>query len=435
MSATLIGIIGLLGLFTLLAIRTPVAIAMIIVGVIGTWVLNGWQASMSTLVDESFVIASTYDLIVIPLFVLMGNFATLSGMSADLYRAAYAWVGHWRGGLASATIASCAGFAALSGSSVASAVTMGRVALPEMRRYNYDNRLATGCIAAGGTLGILIPPSTGFVIYAILTEESIGRLFLAGVLPGILLTVLFMISIYIQTRINPALGPAGPRTNLAGRVKSLVDAAAMFGIVAMVIGGIYGGIFTPTEAAGVGAFLAFLLALFRRRINYESMSSVLLQTVRTSALCFLILIGAHIFNPFLALTQIPEDLAQLLANLELPRFVIMLILMAAYIVLGTFLEGFAMLVLTLPIVHPLILALGYDPIWFGVVMVIVLEMGLISPPVGVNVFVVKGVAEDVPLRDIFAGIIPFWIAMAVCLVILLIFPQIALILPNTMISG
>ncbi|MBT5051463.1 MAG: TRAP transporter large permease [Rhodospirillaceae bacterium] len=435
MSPTLIGIIGLLGLFTLLALRTPVAISMIIAGVIGTWVLNGWQASMSTLVDESFVIASTYELIVIPLFVLMGNFATISGMSGDLYRAAYAWVGHWRGGLASATIASCAGFAALSGSSVASAVTMGRVSLPEMRRYNYDNRLATGCIAAGGTLGILIPPSTGFVIYAILTEESIGRLFLAGVLPGLLLTVLFMISIYIQTRLNPELGPAGPRTNFAGRVKSLVDAAAMIAIVVMVIGGIYGGIFTPTEAAGVGAFLAFILALIRRKINYESMSMVLLQTVRTSALSFLILIGAHIFNPFLALTQIPEDLAQLLVNLDLPRFVIMLILMAAYIVLGTFLEGFAMLVLTLPIVHPLILALGYDPIWFGVVMVIVLEMGLISPPVGVNVFVVKGVAEDVPLRDIFAGIIPFWIAMAVCLVILLIFPQIALILPNTMISG
>lgn len=435
MSPTLIGIIGLLGLFTLLALRTPVAIAMIIAGIIGTWVLNGWQASMSILVDESFVIASTYELIVIPLFVLMGNFATISGMSADLYRAAYAWVGHWRGGLASATIASCAGFAALSGSSVASAVTMGRVSLPEMRRYNYDNRLATGCIAAGGTLGILIPPSTGFVIYAILTEESIGRLFLAGVLPGLLLTVLFMISIYIQTRFNPELGPAGPRTDLAGRVKSLVDAAAMFGIVFMVIGGIYGGIFTPTEAAGVGAFLAFMLALIRRKINYEAMSTVLLQTVRTSALSFLILIGAHIFNPFLALTQIPEDLAQLLVSLDLPRFVIMLILMAAYIVLGTFLEGFAMLVLTLPIVHPLILALGYDPIWFGVVMVIVLEMGLISPPVGVNVFVVKGVAEDVPLRDIFAGIIPFWIAMAVCLVILLIFPQIALFLPNTMISG
>ncbi|MEK9693647.1 MAG: TRAP transporter large permease [Rhodospirillaceae bacterium] len=435
MSATLVGIIGLGGLFFLLAFRTPVAIAMMVIGVIGIWVLNGWQASMSTLVDESFVIASTYELIVIPLFVLMGNFATISGMSADLYRAAYAWVGHWRGGLASATIASCAGFAALSGSSVASAVTMGRVSLPEMRRYNYDNRLATGCIAAGGTLGILIPPSTGFVIYAILTEESIGRLFLAGVLPGLLLTVLFLVSIYIQTRINPTLGPAGPRTNLPGRVKALVDAGAMIGIVVIVIGGIYGGIFTPTEAAGVGAFLAFLLALIRRKVNYNAMSTVLLQTIRTSALAFLILIGAHIFNPFLALTQIPGDLAELLAGLELPRYVIMLILMAAYIVLGTFLEGFAMLVLTLPIVHPLILALGYDPIWFGVVMVIVLEMGLISPPVGVNVFVVKGVAEDVPLKQIFSGIIPFWIAMAICLIILLIFPQIALFLPNTMISG
>ncbi len=435
MSATLVGIIGLGGLFFLLAFRTPVAIAMMVIGVIGIWVLNGWQASMSTLVDESFVIASTYELIVIPLFVLMGNFATISGMSADLYRAAYAWFGHWRGGLASATIASCAGFAALSGSSVASAVTMGRVSLPEMRRYNYDNRLATGCIAAGGTLGILIPPSTGFVIYAILTEESIGRLFLAGVLPGLLLTVLFMVSIYIQTRINPTLGPAGPRTNLPGRVKALVDAGAMIGIVVIVIGGIYGGIFTPTEAAGVGAFLAFLLALIRRKVNYNAMSTVLLQTIRTSALAFLILIGAHIFNPFLALTQIPGDLAELLAGLELPRYVIMLILMAAYIVLGTFLEGFAMLVLTLPIVHPLILALGYDPIWFGVVMVIVLEMGLISPPVGVNVFVVKGVAEDVPLKQIFSGIIPFWIAMAICLIILLIFPQIALFLPNTMISG
>ena len=435
MSATLVGIIGLGGLFFLLAFRTPVAIAMMVIGVIGIWVLNGWQASMSTLVDESFVIASTYELIVIPLFVLMGNFATISGMSADLYRAAYAWVGHWRGGLASATIASCAGFAALSGSSVASAVTMGRVSLPEMRRYNYDNRLATGCIAAGGTLGILIPPSTGFVIYAILTEESIGRLFLAGVLPGLLLTILFMVSIYIQTRINPTLGPAGPRTNLPGRVKALVDAGAMIGIVVIVIGGIYGGIFTPTEAAGVGAFLAFLLALIRRKVNYNAMSTVLLQTIRTSALAFLILIGAHIFNPFLALTQIPGDLAELLAGLELPRYVIMLILMAAYIVLGTFLEGFAMLVLTLPIVHPLILALGYDPIWFGVIMVIVLEMGLISPPVGVNVFVVKGVAEDVPLKQIFSGIIPFWIAMAICLIILLIFPQIALFLPNTMISG
>ncbi len=435
MSVTVVGLIGLAALFGLLAIRTPVAIAMMLVGVVGIGVLNGWKASMSTLVDESFVIASNYELIVIPLFVLMGNLATISGMSRDLYRAAYAWFGHWRGGLASATIASCAGFAALSGSSVASAVTMGRVALPEMRRYNYDNRLATGCIAAGGTLGILIPPSTGFIIYAILTEESIGRLFLAGVLPGLLLTALFMVSIYIQTRINPELGPAGPRTGLGDRFRSLRDAGSMMFIVLVTIGGIYGGVFTPTEAAGVGAILAFLLALVRRRIDRQSMSRVLLQTMRTTGLVFLILIGAHIFNPFLALTNIPGDLAELLVELDLPRYGIMLILMASYIVLGTFLEGFAMLVLTLPIVHPLILALGYDPIWFGVMMVIVLEMGLISPPVGVNVFVVKGIAEDVPMSQIFIGIIPFWIAMAVCLMILLIFPDIALFLPSTMISN
>jgi tripartite ATP-independent transporter DctM subunit len=405
-----------------------------IVGVAGIWALNGWQAAMSTLADESFVIASNYELIVIPLFILMGNFAAISGMSGDLYRAAYAWFGHWRGGLASATIASCAGFAALSGSSVASAVTMGRVSLPEMKRYGYDPRLATGCIAAGGTLGILIPPSTGFIIYAILTEESIGRLFLAGVFPGLLLTVLFMIAIYIQTRINPRLGPAGARTDMAGRMRSLRDAGAMIFIVLVTIGGIYGGVFTPTEAAGVGAFLALALSVVRRKVTGGGLSGVLLQTVRTSSLAFLILIGAHIFNPFLALTQIPEDLAKLLVDLELPRWGVMLILMAAYIVLGTFLEGFAMLVLTLPIVHPLILALGYDPVWFGVMMVVVLEMGLISPPVGVNVFVVKGVAEDVPLRQIFAGIIPFWIAMGVCLLILMAFPQIALFLPNTMIG-
>ena len=435
MSVTYVGLIGLGALFALLAIRMPVALAMMLVGIVGIGHINGQRPALSTLVEESFVISSSYELIVIPLFVLMGNFAALSGMSRDLYGAAYAWFGHWRGGLASATIAACAGFAALSGSSVASAITMGRVSLPEMRRYDYDPRLATGCIAAGGTLGILIPPSTGFIIYAILTEESIGRLFLAGVFPGLLLTALFMLSIFIQTRINPALGPAGPRASTIDRLHALWQAKAMIVIVIATIGGIYGGVFTPTEAAGVGAMLAFLLALWRRRVTGAATADVLLQTMRTTALAFLILIGAHIFNPFLALTHIPSDLAEILVGLDIPRVGVMLILMAAYIVLGTFLEGFAMLVLTLPIVHPLILALGYDPIWFGVVMVIVLEMGLISPPVGVNVFVVKGIADDVPMRQIFAGIIPFWIAMAVCLMILLAFPEIALFLPGTMIGS
>jgi tripartite ATP-independent transporter DctM subunit len=311
---------------------------------------------------------------------------------------------------------------------------MGRVALPEMRRYNYHPRLATGCIAAGGTLGILIPPSTGFVIYAILTEESIGRLFLAGVFPGLLLTGFFMLSIAIQTRINPELGPSGPKMPMPERIKATVQASSMIGIVVVTIGGIYSGFFTAGEAAGVGAFLAFSLALVRRAVNKETLTNTLLQTVRTSAFAFLILIGAHVFNPFLALTQIPTDLAELLIGTDLPRVGILMILLVAFIVLGTFLEGFAILVLSLLIVHPLIIQLGYDPIWFGVLMVIVLEMRLISPPVGVNVFVVKSIAEDVPMSDIFIGILPFWIAMFVCMMILVVFPQIALFLPNTMIN-
>ena len=433
MSPTAAGLLGLAGLFLLLALRMPVGIAMMLVGLLGFGALNGWGPALAMLGGEPFVIATNYELIVIPLFVLMGNFATVSGMSRDLYAAAYVWFGHWRGGLASATIAACAGFAALSGSSVAAAVTMGKVALPEMRAYRYDPRLATGAIAAGGTLGILIPPSTGFVIYAILTEESIGRLFLAGVFPGLLLTALFILSIFVQTRFRPRLGPPGPASPIRDRIRAVRQASAMIGIVALTIGGIYAGLFTPTEAAGVGAFLSLLLALVRGRLSWGSLSSLSLESVRTTALVFLILVGAHIFNPFLALTHIPTDLAELLVGMELPRLAVLAILLASYIVLGMFLEGFAMLVLTLPIVHPIILTLGYDPIWFGVVMVIVLEMGLISPPVGVNVFVVKGIAEDVPMTQIFAGILPFWIAMAACLAILVAFPDIALFLPDTMI--
>ena len=432
MTPTEVGIIGLVALFVLLALRMPVGIAMAVVGTVGFGVLNSWPATLAQLGREPFVFGSSYELIVIPLFVLMGNLASLSGMSRDLYNAAYAWFGHWRGGLALATIAACSGFAAVSGSSVASAITMGRVALPEMRRYGYDPKLATGCIAAGGTLGILIPPSTGFVIYAILTEESIGRLFLAGVLPGLLLTSLFMLSIYIQTRINPELGPPGPKLPLLDRFRALSQASAMVVIIVITIGGIYVGAFSPTEAAGVGAFLTLLLAFWRRRVTGEAMTSVMLQTIRTTSLAFLIIVGAHIFSPFIALTEIPENLASHLTDGSFSRLTVLFLILVTYIVLGTFLEGFAMLVLTLPIVHPLIVALGYDPIWFGVTMVIVLEMGLISPPVGINVIVVKGIADDVPLSQIFLGILPFWIAMGVCLALLVAFPNIALFLPNTM---
>ncbi|MAF47437.1 MAG: TRAP transporter large permease [Rhodospirillales bacterium] len=432
MSGTLIGTIGLLALFVLLVLRMPVAMAMLVVGFVGTVAMNGLNAAFATLSGETFEFSTFYALLVVPLFILMGNLAGVSGMSRDLYGAAYAWFGHWRGGLASATIAGCAGFAAMSGSSIAAAVTMGRVALPEMKRFGYDDALATGSVAAGGTLGILIPPSVGMVVYAILTEQSIGKLFIAGVFPGLLLTALFLIAIATMTRLWPHLGPAGSKTGLGEKLASLRRASTMVGIVVVTIGGIYVGAFTPIEAAGVGAFLVLIVALVRRTLTVEQLKFVVLQTLRTTATVFMILIGAHVFNPFMALTEVPANLVSFLTGLAVGDLGILLIILATYTLLGTFLEGFAMLVLTLPVVYPLILEMGLSPIWFGVVCVIVLEMGLISPPVGINVFVVKSIAPDVPMGAIFRGIMPFWLAMIICLGILVAVPEIALYLPNTM---
>jgi tripartite ATP-independent transporter DctM subunit len=432
MSPTLAGLVGFAGLFVLLAVRMPIGIAMMLVGFVGIAVLNNTDAALHTLGSFPYAYSSVYELSVIPLFVLMGNFAAASGMGRDLYAAAYAWVGHRRGGLASATILACAGFAALSGSSVASAVTMGRVALPEMRRYNYDARLATGAVASGGTLGILIPPSTALIVYALLTEQSIGQLFLAGFLPGLLLTLLFVVTVAVVAFVRPEFGPPSEAMPMRARFAALWHSGALLLIVLVVIGGIYLGVFTVTEAAAIGAFLAMLHALWRRRLTLPVLSEALLQTVRTTAMVFLILIGAHVFAPFLAMTRIPTDLAAVLSGFAISPVAVLGIILAAFIVLGMFLEGFAMLVLTIPIVFPIVTALGFDPIWFGIVMVVVLEMGLISPPVGINVFVVKGVAEDVPMGKIYAGILPFWIAMLVCVLILIAFPQIALFLPTTM---
>jgi tripartite ATP-independent transporter DctM subunit len=428
----LIGLVGIVALLMLLALRMPIGLAMMLVGFVGLIVLNGPGPALLTLGTHTYSLAANYDLAVIPLFVLMGNLATLSGMGRSLYRAANAWIGHWRGGLASATILSCAGFAALSGSSVASAATMGKVCLPEMERYRYDPRLSTGTIAAGGTLGILIPPSTAFVIYAILTEQSIGRLFIAGVLPGLLLTALFVVTISLVTRWREEFGPAAARVAGVERIAALRGAAPMFTTVALTIGGIYLGVFTTAEAAAVGAFFTLAHALWSRALTWSGFGQVMLDTGRTTAMVFLILIGAEILGPFLALSGLPASVAGALTELPLPPLAIITAMLCLYVILGMFLEGFAMLVLTLPIVYPVVTGLGYDPIWFGVVMVIVLEMGLISPPVGINVFVVKGLAPHVPMGQIFAGILPFWVAMGVCLALLLAFPQIALILPGTM---
>ena len=442
MSEIYVGLLGMGLLICLMALRVPVAFAMMVAGMVGIGILNSWSAAFSTLFTESWGTLTYVELTVIPLFVLMGNIASASGMSRDLYNTAYAWIGYLRGGLAHATILGCTGFAALSGSSVASALTLGRVALPEMDRFGYDRRFAAGSVAAGGTLGILIPPSTGFVLYAILTEESIGRLFLAGVIPGLLLSGCFMATVWLLTLVRPSIGPAGQKFNLISRLTFLIKGTAILTIIIVSIGGIYGGIFTPVEAAAVGAALAFLLALPRKEFTLRGFHDALLKTVSTSVMIYFIIIGASVFSPFLALTKIPVSLAQNLVLLDLHPVLLLTLILSVFIFLGTFLDGFAMMVLVLPITLPIvqesgvaeILGIAGDSnlkIWFGVIMVVVLEMALISPPVGMNVFVVRSVS-DIPLSDIYRGIMPFWFAMLVCLIILICVPQLALYLPATM---
>lgn len=432
MSLELAGVAGIAVLLVLLALRMPVGIAMMLVGTGGIALLANERAALSTLTNEAITITTKVELLVIPLFILMGNLATASGLSRNLYDAAYAWVGARRGGLASATVLGCAGFSALCGSSVASAVTVGRVALPEMQRHRYDPGLATGTVAAGGTLGILIPPSSGFVVYAILTEQSIGQLFIAGILPGLLLTGLFLLTVWLIVARNPALGPPGPRLPRAERLAALAGAGPILFVMVGTIGGIYAGMFTPMEAAAVGAVLTLLIALLRGGLTLSAAGQVLVDTARTSAMIYVILVGAHVFGPFLARTGLPGALSDWMIGLGLGPYGTLAIILVLLIILGCFLEGFAMLVLTLPILFPTVVALGFDPIWFGVIMVIVLEMGLITPPVGVNVFVVKSIARDVPLGQMFRGVLPFWAAMMVCTLLLIIFPQIATFLPQTM---
>ncbi|SDY28492.1 TRAP transporter large permease [Citreimonas salinaria] len=434
MSIGAIGVTGIVILLALLILRVPVAFAMFAVGFVGIWILNGWNAATSLLASETFTLASNPELVIIPLFILMGNVASVTGMSRQLYDAAYAIIGQVRGGLASATVIGCGGFAALSGSSVASALTMGKVSLAEMDRFAYDPRLSTGVVAAGGTLGILIPPSTGFVIYAILTEQSIGRLFLAGVLPGILLLSCFVLTITLLCWLRPAFGPKGPKTDASEKLRALTGALPILVVIVLTIGGIYGGFFSPTEAAGVGAGAVVLYGFATRRLRARALWIASRDSIVTTATVMLILIAAHLINPFLALSHIPTVVGEALAALNLNTLGTLVVILLVYLVLGCFLEGFAMLVLTLPIFFPVIIQLGIDPIWFGVLVVLTLEMGLISPPVGINVFIVKSVAPNVELGTIFRGVLPFWCAMLVTLAILIAFPQISLILPDTMMN-
>jgi C4-dicarboxylate transporter, DctM subunit len=427
-----IGIIGLILLIIFLFSRMPVGFVMAMVGFLGFSYMVSLEAGLRLMARDVFSVFSSYNLTVVPLFIFMGQLSYQSGISRRLYASAYKFVGYLPGGLAMATIGACAGFAAICGSTNASAATMTAVALPEMRRYRYDLGLATGAIAAGGSLGILIPPSVIFIVYGIMTEQSIGRLFAAGIMPGILLSMLFILTIYILVRINPALGPAGPRTDFREKIRALSGVVEMMIIFALVMGGLFLGFFTPTEAGAAGAFITLIMAVARRTIDWNGLFTAGWETVRISSMIMIIVAGATIFGHFLAVTRLPFSLAEWVAGLPLAPWAVMGVIILIYLLGGCFMDALGMILLTIPIFYPVALNLGYDPIWFGVTIVLITEMGVITPPVGINVYVVNGVAKDVPLEVIFKGVLPLLLALIVCNALLILFPQIALFLPSLM---
>lgn len=430
-SKNTLGLIGIGFLILLLFLRMPIGFAMGFVGFVGAGYIVGIDAGISSLGIAPYTTVENFFLVVLPLFFLMGSFCFVAKISRDLYDTCYAWFGNLPGGLASATIGGCAGFAAICGDSLATAAAMGRVALPEMRRYKYADGLSCGSIAAGGTLGILIPPSMGFIFYALITEQSVGKLFLAGLIPGILLASLFIISITIRSKLSPGLGPAGPATTMKQKIISLKGTWAVIVLFLLVMGGLYMGVFTVIEAGAVGAFGAFLLMVLKGRANRRTITEALLDTGRTMPMIIAILIGVSILGYFLAISQLPLKISAAVAGLDVHRLVILALILFFYLVVGCMLNIIPMILLTLPIFWPTIVGLGFDPIWFGVIMVIMMEMGQITPPVGMNVFVIAGIAETVPLGTIFKGIVPFLLVEILIIIILVLFPQIALWLPST----
>ena len=426
------GVVGIVVLIIVLFSGIPVGTAMALIGFLGMSYVNSTNAGAAIMGTTPFNVLSSYGNSIIPLFILMGAFCFSSGLSHDLYFSLYKWLGRFPGGLAMATVGACAGFAAVSGSSVATASTMGTVAIPEMKKYKYDDALATGCVAAGGTIGVLIPPSIGLVIYGILTEQSIGKLFFAGFLPGILEAVFYIVTVYILCKRNPTLGPKGPSYTLKEKVFSLKDTWGVFALFILVLGGIYLGVFTPTEAAGIGAFGAFLFAFLKKRMNWKNFKSTLSETAYTTGMALFILLGGKLLGYFLAVTRLPFELANIVTTMDVNRYVILFAIMAVYVFLGAIMSVLAMLILTIPIIFPVVATLGFDPIWFGIIIVRLMEVGQITPPVGVNVFVISGIAKDVPLGVVIRGIVPFIIADVVHIAMLIIFPQVVLFLPNLM---
>ena len=431
MSPELVGIIGIAVLVVLLIARMWIGLAMAMVGFLGLVYLKGFDSAFGALGTVPYKYISIYPISAIPLFIFMAIVIANTGISTSLFNTAHKWLGQLRGGLAMASVLACGGLAAIMGDSVAEVVTMSKVAVPEMRKHNYDSQLASGCVAAGGTLGILIPPSLGFILYGILTEQSIGMLFMAGILPGILLTLLFMVTITMITARRPSAGPPGPKTSVKEKIVSLKGTWHMLLLFVLIMGGIYAGIFTPTEAGAVGAFGALVISAASRRLTLKRFFDSLLEATKITVMIMLLIVGAFILMKFLAISKLPFMLAGTISGLQLPTYAIFAGIIILYILLGMFLDVFAAVVLTIPVIYPLVVAMGFDSIWFGVVIVLILEMGLITPPVGLNVYALAGVT-DIPLHTIFRGVLPFVVAMIICVILLVVFPQIALFIPSKM---
>ena len=430
MERELLVILGFLGMFGLMALRVPVAIAMGVTGIAGFGAVAGWMPAINLLANVPLSVITDYNLSVIPMFVLMGAFASYGGMSRELYEAGRTWLGHFRGGLALASVFSCAGFAAINGSSVATTATMTQIALPEMRRGGYDAGLSAGMIAAGGTLGIMIPPSVIFVLYGIMTEIEITELFAAGVIPGLMAVVFYSLLISYLSKKHPHLLPRGEKFSWAERWHSVRGLWAIFFLFLMVLGGIYSGIFTVQEAAGVGAIGALVIGVIRGQLRMPEIRGALVQALRVSSAIMLIVIGAYLFGYFLTVTQFTQNAVEFLVELPIGAYGVLTLIMLCYLVLGAVMDELAMLLLTVPIVVPAIVALGFDPVWFGVILVMAVTLGLISPPVGMNVFVINSIARDVPLVSIYKGTLPFISMDIIRLIILCAFPALSLWLPG-----
>lgn len=432
MSPPIIGLAGILLLFTLVVLGMPIGFAFLCIGTIGLLYLSGLGPTLSAIAGISYTEMSSFVFVAIPLFLLMGHFVRHAGISRDLFNAAYRWIGRFRGGLAMASIASCAGFAACTGSSFATAATIGSVALPEMKRFGYSPSLSTGCVAAGGTLGILIPPSIPLIIYGMITTAPVGKLFLAGILPGLLQVTFYIIAISVLTKIDPSAGPKAPSFPLKEMVLSLKGVWGILVLFALIVGSIYLGIATPTEAAAVGCAGSFIFVLGKRQLSKDHLLSSLFDSGMTCCMIATIFIGAMVFSTFLATAELPQLFANWLGNLNLPGWAILGIILAAYIPLGCIMESFSMILLTLPVILPVLEVLHINLIWFGILTIKMIEIGQITPPIGLNVFVIKGVAKDVPMDAIFKGVLIFLGADIVLVALLFIFPQISLLIPGLM---